>query len=50
MKVKTEKFTFTFDKETSNLLKKISKETDLKYTVIVQRGIEMFAKLKEISK
>ncbi len=48
MKTKTEKHTFTFTQETSDFLKKISKETDLKLTTIVQRGIEMFAKEKGV--
>lgn len=44
MKKKTEKYGFTFDKETSELLKLLSLKTDLSQVKIVQRGIELFAK------
>jgi len=44
IKTKTEKYGFAFNKETSELLKRISKETDLSQVKIVQRGIELFAK------
>lgn len=50
MKTKTEKYSFTFDKATSDLLKKIARETDLSQIIIIQRGIEMFAKEKGVSK
>ena len=46
IKKKIKKYGFTFDEETAELLELIAKETDLNKTIIVQRGIEMFAKTK----
>ncbi len=48
MKTKTEKYSFTFDKATSELLKQIVKKTDLSQIIVVQRGIEMFAREKGV--
>ena len=48
MKIKTEKHGFTFDKETSELLERIIKETDMRKSLIVRRGIELFAEKKGI--
>jgi hypothetical protein len=48
MITKTERYNFKFDKKTSELLKKIAEQTDLNFTKITQRGIEMFAKERGI--
>ena len=48
MKTKTEKYSFTFDKATSELLKKVAQQTDLSQIIIIQRGIEMMAKEKGV--
>ncbi len=49
MKKQTERHSFSFSKETSDLLKKVAEKTDLNYTKIMQRGLEMFAKEKGIT-
>lgn len=48
MKIKTDKHGFTFDKETTDLLNRIIKETDMRKSLIVKRGIELFAEKKGI--
>ena len=50
MKKKTEQYGFTFDKETAELLEKVAKETEMNKTLIVQRGIELFAAKKGVVK
>jgi len=49
IKTRTERYNFTFKKETSELLKKISEKTDMNYTLVVQRALEDYAKKKEVS-
>ncbi len=48
MKTVTEKHGFTFDKETSELLERIIKATDMRKSLIVKRGIELFAEKKGV--
>lgn len=48
MKKKTERYGFNFDVKTSELIKRIAEQTDLNYTKIVQRGVELFAKEKGV--
>lgn len=48
MKKKIEKYGFTFDKETAELLERVAKETEMNKTLIVQRGIELFAVKKGV--
>ncbi len=48
-KNKTYRHSFAFDEKTDSLLRKLSATTDTQMTLIVQRGIEMFAKDKDIS-
>jgi hypothetical protein len=48
MKIKTDKHGFTFDKETTELLNRIIQETDMRKSLIVKRGIELFAEKKGI--
>lgn len=48
MKIATDKHGFTFDKETTELLNRIIKETDMRKSLIVKRGIELFAEKKGI--
>ena len=48
MKTKTDKHGFTFDKETTELLNRIIQETDMRKSLIVKRGIELFAEKKGI--
>ncbi len=50
MKTKTEKHGFAFSKEIADLLTKLAKELDMNKTLIVQRGIELFAEKKGIDK
>ena len=49
IKTKTKRYNFAFDEKTDSLLRKISKETDIQLTLIVQRGIELFAEKKGIT-
>ena len=46
MKNKTYRHCFAFDKKTDTLLRTLSETTDTQMTLIVQRGIEMFAEKK----
>ncbi len=48
MITRTERYNFKFDKKTSDLLRKIAEQTDLNFTKITQRGIELFAKEKGV--
>ncbi len=45
---KTEKHGFAFSKEIADLLTKISEELDINKTVIVERGIQLFAEKKGV--
>ena len=47
-KNKTYRHSFVFDEQTDSLLKSLSRTTDTQMTLIVQRGIEMFAEKKGI--
>jgi hypothetical protein len=47
-KKKTNRHNFAFDDRIDSLLRKIAKETDIQMTVIIERGIEMFAEKKGI--
>jgi len=48
-KKKTKRYNFAFDERIDFLLRKISQETDIQLTVIVERGIELFAEKKGVS-
>ena len=48
MRIKTEKYHFTFSKELSELFKRIAKETDLSQIKIIERSIEDFAEKKGV--
>ena len=48
MKTKTEKYHFAFDKATSELFKRIVKETDLSQIMIITRAIQDFAEKKGV--
>ena len=48
MRNKTERFNFSFDLRTSELIKKIAEKTDVNYTKLVQRAIEAYAKEKGV--
>lgn len=48
-KVKTKRYNFAFDERIDSLLRKISLETDIQMTIIVERGIELYAEKKGIT-
>ena len=48
MKKKTKRHTFAFSDEIDALLRRISKETDINQSIIVERGIQLFAEKKGI--
>ena len=47
-KNKTKRYNFAFDDRIDSLLRRISQETDIQMTIIVERGIELFAEKKGI--
>lgn len=47
-KTKIKRYNFAFTVETDELLRKIQKETELSFTVIIKKGIEAVAKEKGI--
>ncbi len=48
MKNKTKRFSFAFDEETDNLIRKIAEKTGLKFITIVKQGVELLAERKGI--
>jgi hypothetical protein len=48
-KKKFKRYNFAFDERIDALLRKISEETDIQLTIIVERGIELFAEKKGVS-
>jgi len=45
---KTNRHNFAFTDKTDALLRKINQETDIPMTIIIERGIELFAEKKGI--
>jgi len=48
MKTKTTRFNFALPDKTAKLILKIAEETDLSYTAIVKRAVDLLAKEKGI--
>lgn len=46
---KTNRHNFAFSDKTDALLRKITQETDIPMTTIIERGIELFAEKKGVS-
>lgn len=49
MSKKTKRHNFIFSEKIDSLLRKVSAETDIPMTIIVERGIQLFADKKGIN-
>ncbi len=48
MITKTKRYGFIFSEATDELIKKLAKETGMKYATLVEKGIELLAKEKGV--